>query len=319
MRSLISTSGIASRKKFDVWRDVSYERLVPSEARKIGDSVFEGSLEAADIGGLLITRSTFGTLRTEFTPGSIRRHSKQHTLSVTLRLSGSAATAQHDRALIQKVGDMVVVDRAQPAVLEYPVPTQSLLIEVPRARLEGALGSARNYTVLAFGADRPSTALVNTFFTELVRTHEELLPATAARMASIGVDLIVASIADGLARDVPKSLHGTVIVQRAKAYVEANLGDPALDPPQIAAALGISLRWLQELFQERGQHVADWIWQRRLETAALRLTDPGRAHMAVGTIAYGCGFVSQAHFSRRFRARFGMTPSEYRQAVRAAG
>ena len=35
-------------------------------------------------------------------------------------------------------------------------------------------------------ADRamPSTALVSTFFTELVRTHEGLLPATAARMAS---------------------------------------------------------------------------------------------------------------------------------------
>jgi AraC family transcriptional regulator, positive regulator of tynA and feaB len=65
MRLLVTTPGIAARKKFDVWRDISYERLVPSEARQTGDGVFEGAREAAEAGGLLITRSTFAPLRTQ--------------------------------------------------------------------------------------------------------------------------------------------------------------------------------------------------------------------------------------------------------------
>ncbi|MHB2211516.1 hypothetical protein [Methylobacterium sp. CM6257] len=76
-------------------------------------------------------------------------------------------------------------------------------------------------------------------------------------MASIGVDLIMASLAERMAQEVPRSVHGNVTVQRAKAYVEANLGDPNLDPPQLAAAMGVSLRRLQELFHERGRHISD--------------------------------------------------------------
>ncbi|MCL1753622.1 hypothetical protein L3X18_23320, partial [Vibrio parahaemolyticus] len=86
-------------------------------------------------------------------------------------------------------------------------------------------------------------------------------------MSSIGVDLLVASIAERLAQDTPRNLAGTVIVQRAKAYIEANLGDPTLDPSQLAISMGVSLRRLQQLFQEQNRNISDWIWKRRLETA----------------------------------------------------
>lgn len=54
---------------------------------------------------------------------------------------------------------------------------------------------------------------------------------------------------------------------------------------------------------------------RRLEVAAERLVDPGHAHLAIGALAYGCGFANQAHVAKRFRARFGLTPSDYRRAA----
>ena len=108
---------------------------------------------------------------------------------------------------------------------------------------------------------------------------------------------------------------GTVVVQRAKAHVESHLGDPTLDAPQLPAAVGVSLRRLQELFHARGQHISDWIWQHRLEVAAERLVDPGSAHLPIGTLAFGCGFASQARFSRRFKERYGSTPREYRHAA----
>ncbi|MGP4797585.1 helix-turn-helix domain-containing protein, partial [Psychrobacter sp. T6-3] len=58
-----------------------------------------------------------------------------------------------------------------------------------------------------------------------------------------------------------------------------------------------------------------WIWQRRLEAATRRLADPGCAHLPIGTLAFGCGFASQAHFSRRFKERHGMAPSAYRHGA----
>lgn len=114
---------------------------------------------------------------------------------------------------------------------------------------------------------------------------------------------------------MPQPLHGTVVIQRAKAYVESHLHQPDLNPPWLAGALGVSLRRLQELFHARGQHISDYIWQRRLETATRHLADPACAHLSIGLLAYNCGFTSQAHFARRFKAHHGMTPREYRQAA----
>jgi AraC-like DNA-binding protein len=219
---------------------------------------------------------------------------------------------QDGRHSVQRPGDIVVIDR-RPAVLASSDGSQSYLIEVPRLRLETALGSPRRYAAVTIDGSAAGASMARTYLEELVRVGDTLGPAMAERMASIGIDLIVASLAEGLAREVPAEQRGHATVQRAKIYVECHLGEPGLDPARLAAAMGVSLRRLQELFQARGQCVSEWIWERRLAAAADRLADPTWAPVALGAVAYHCGFTSQAHFSRRFRARFGLPPSEFRR------
>ncbi|MGX7705448.1 helix-turn-helix domain-containing protein [Methylobacterium sp. Gmos1] len=315
MKTLISSDDLRSRKKFQTYLEIVREHFVPSECRTVGDGAFRAHIEAAQVGDLVITRSTFNGQAIDTTPQTIRRHDKHDTLAVVIRLSGTARSSQYDRAVLQQPGEIMILDSNRPARLEYPDPTSSLLIELPRERLEGALGSAPLFAGLSIGAGLPGASLARTFLTDLVRMSDQLSPDMAERMARIGTDLIVASIAERLAQETPRPLQGTVIVQRAKAYVDANLGDPTLDPSQLAAAMGVSLRHLQQLFHERGHAVADWLWQRRLDVAARRLADPGHAHLSIGMLAYDCGFISQAHFARRFRDRFDLTPSEYRRSA----
>ncbi|MEE7489101.1 hypothetical protein [Methylobacterium oryzae] len=57
-----------------------------------------------------------------------------------------------------------------------------------------------------------------TFFQDLARQIGRLSPASAERMATIGVDLIAASLAERMAQEVPRAVHGNVTVQRAKAH-----------------------------------------------------------------------------------------------------
>ena len=213
-----------------------------------------------------------------------------------------------------RVSDGPLRSEAPPRTLR-PLGNQSLYLKMPRERLESVLGPARRYAALTVGAELATATLAMSFFEELSRMHHRLDPVTGARMGSIGVDLIVASIAERIALDAPLPASGDILVQRAKAHVEAHLGDPALDPPRLAAAVRVSLRRLQALFDERGQHVSDWIWQRRLEVAADRLADPTCTHLTIDTLAGGCGFASRAHFSRRFKGRFGLAPSDFRRAV----
>lgn len=314
MKLLFSTDNLPIKSRFVRWQELLEEQRLPLEQEQLDAAPFEGKWEIATLGPLTMTRLSEGPLRTEATPSAIRRLGDEGCISVGFTLAGMMKVHQRDRATTQRQGDLVVIEH-QPTVMTTSPGNRSLYLKMPRDRLESVLGPARGYAALTVGAELATVTLAMSFFEELSRMHHRLDPATVARMGSIGVDLIVASIAERMAKDVPPPLSGSVVVQRAKAHVEANLSDPTLDPCQLAAAVGVSSRRLQELFHERGQHVFDWIWRRRLEVAADRLADPACAHVTIGTLAGGCGFGSRVSFTRRFKDRFGLTPSDFRYAV----
>ena len=314
MRQLLTTSQLHPRDSFKFWQSAIFERIVPVELNKIGKKPFEGRLEGANFGPLSMTRVTQSAIRTEATPGTIRRHDKSETVSVVVMLSGTLACAQGGRESMQRPGEFVVLDR-KPTVMLTKEHTRSLVLEVPRERLERMLGPVALYAGLTVGSEQATTSLVTNFVHELTRIQGRLSPDLADRLSSIGIDLLVAGLSERLARETPRPLAAILLTRRAKAYVEAHLGDPTLDASQLAIAMGVSLRWLQQLFRENGENIADWIWQRRLELAASRLSDPGSVGLSLGALAYTCGFISQSHFSRRFKDRYGMPPSEYRAGV----
>src|SRR4029077_8867819 len=64
----------------------------------------------------------------------------------------------------------------------------------------------------------------------------------------------------------PKRLRTrTEILLDIQSFIEANLGDPDLDPDAIARANFISTRYLHKLFAGEGTSVCQWIRTSRLD------------------------------------------------------
>ncbi|MFJ5990395.1 AraC family transcriptional regulator [Lentzea sp. NPDC092896] len=99
----------------------------------------------------------------------------------------------------------------------------------------------------------------------------------------------------------------------AHAFIAAHLHEQELCALRIAAAIGYSERHLSRLFAKSGQSVPQAILNARLDAARSVLTEP----ISLAEVAARHGFVSQAHFSRTYRARFGVTPRQDRAALRA--
>ena len=314
MELLFSTDQVRPNVRFQRWLEMLEEQRIPLHQERLDTGPFAAKLEIARLRNLTLVRASEGPLRSESTPNALRRRGEDGCVFAAFTLAGGLTVDQADRVAVQRPGDLVVIDHS-PHVLTTSAGSQCLYLKLPRARLESVLGPARHFAALTVGAELASTTVAMRFFQELIAVHDRLDPVAATRMASIGADLIVASIADRMAQAVPLPLSGAVTVQRAKAHIETHLSNPALDPPRLAAAISVPLRRLEDLFHERGQHISDWIWQRRLEVAVERLVDPGCAHLTIDTVARGCGFPSRAHLSRRFKDRFGLAPSEYRQAA----
>jgi AraC-like DNA-binding protein len=96
-----------------------------------------------------------------------------------------------------------------------------------------------------------------------------------------------------------------------KRHIRANLADPGLSPTSIADALYLSRRTLYAALTPDDEGVAAEIRRQRLDCARAMLADPSQAR-SVAQIASAVGLTNAAHFTRIFRARYGLSPSQFR-------
>jgi AraC-like DNA-binding protein len=91
-----------------------------------------------------------------------------------------------------------------------------------------------------------------------------------------------------------------------------NLCDAALSPSSAARAFGLSSRTVHKLFERTDTTFSEWLLSQRLDAcaAALERAEPGAR---IADVALAAGFGDVSYFNRRFKARFAMTPREWRR------
>lgn len=100
-------------------------------------------------------------------------------------------------------------------------------------------------------------------------------------------------------------------VARALQYMDARYAEP-VDLATLAAVAGIPrVRLLRAMKRETGMTPHAWLTDRRVR-AARRMLGRGAAPAQV---AAGCGFCDQSHLNRVFKARIGISPGAYRDAL----
>jgi AraC-like DNA-binding protein len=100
---------------------------------------------------------------------------------------------------------------------------------------------------------------------------------------------------------------------RVCTIIKGRFASPDLRPREVAAEAGISLRYLQKLFTQRGFTCSGFIDSVRLDHAArlLRRRALTSTRQPISEIAYASGFGDYSYFSQKFRRRFGCAPSAH--------
>ncbi|MFJ4946947.1 helix-turn-helix domain-containing protein [Streptomyces sp. NPDC088760] len=229
-------------------------------------------------------------------------------------------------------GDLFVCDGAVPLLLHESEPFELHLVRVPRLALTltdrqaGALAGRPPF------ADGPVAPLLGPLLRTFLDTLPEYPPRTALRLATTITGFVDSLAAEAVAaggdaskagepqpaRPAPGPEHQELL-RRVRAYVDARLWDRTLTPATVAAAQHISVRYLHKLFEGQGSTIGRWIQQRRLEEARRELAGPGSADLTVSAVARRWGFVNATHFSRSFRAAYGMSPRDWRSRTRPSG
>ena len=96
------------------------------------------------------------------------------------------------------------------------------------------------------------------------------------------------------------------------AGASCDFADAELSPEQVAAECGISKRYLQALLAGSGTSFVQELNATRLDRASDLLGDARCRSLTIADIAFRSGFLDPGYFTRAFRKRFGITPSEWR-------
>ncbi len=108
-----------------------------------------------------------------------------------------------------------------------------------------------------------------------------------------------------------KEFHDKAFMEKAIAYVESNISDENLSIDNMCSELGLSRSRLFRKIKALTNHtVSNFIKDIRLKKAKTYLDSNPRS---VGEVAFMIGFKSHAHFTRSFKEKFGISPSEYAQ------
>lgn len=229
---------------------------------------------------------------------------------VTLQVSGAFRGDYDGRPAEGGPGAIRVTDMGRPfAVTESQAET--LELSLPREALD-AVTATRDAHGLVFSISDAMAGLLAACLTGLIEAAPRLAPVEAAAAAE-ALGVLSAGLIGGqpdLEPPPPGASEGRLFMI-ARRYIDARLDSRDLTPTAVGAHLGLSRRSLYRLFD--GQHgVAGYIQQRRLERAFEAIVGRGAPGASLAEIAYAHGFQSEAHFSRAFRARFGVRPGEAR-------
>jgi AraC-like DNA-binding protein len=312
----------APRFDFEAWRAL-LKSTCGGEVEVTDPQTFSGWMRLLNVSGLAAAavkiqwKTTAADLgrnahRVVRTHRDVRFHDPDHYL-ILCQVAGQSALTQNDQTAQLAPGGVALVDSARPVTyFTNHGYVQWLSLRLPRKSVISHIG----FEPLG-GLSRHGTRAGNVLFDLIRGIHKgDESPSADSYMQLAIYDLLGALFA---APDPwPASRHSGKLFKRIRGIINDRLTDPDFGPCEVAAEAGISLRYVQKLFKERGATCSEFIYSARLDHAARLLHHRAMLETSqpLSEVAYGCGFHDYTHFARKFRQRFGCAPGAHAKGHR---
>jgi AraC family transcriptional activator of tynA and feaB len=279
---------------------------------------FSGWLRTLSVCGFTAVDICCNAHRFERSHHDIRLDERDHYKAV-FQIAGHSTICQNDQRVRLAVGDVALVDAARPMTcVSDDARVQRFSLHLPRRSLVSHLGFEPQGGVYR-RSGAPAARLLYQVVHDALMGIEPASPPVDSYMQLAVYNLLGALFAPP--DPPPSSRHAHKLFMRIRALIKDRAVDPDFGPPEAASEAGISLRYLQKLFTQRGVTCSEFIYSLRLNHAA-RLLDRRQllnTREPISAIAYACGFRDYTHFARKFRHRFGYAPGAHSAVQGRAG
>lgn len=310
MPASLSTAQMSAPDRAELWYEAVSHTFVPMTVEFLEEAPSPGTIVSHQLGPIRISKIQAG-------PQMVTRNrrmiaeSGSTTLILSLQERGTAYKEQDGRQSVIPPGAFSLTDSSRAFRKKIDERFAFTSFQFPRAALDVQEKDLRALTATAFSATEGSAALVSTYLSRMANEAQGLDEAVGRRAAATALDLLAMLIDDRGARARPQDSRTAASLERVKDHILRNLRDPDLSPATIAEANFMSVRLLHKLFHLEGVTVGAWIRTQRLERCRRDLLRPVAGELGIAGIARRWGFANSSHFSRAFRAAYGMPPRDW--------
>jgi AraC-like DNA-binding protein len=272
------------------------------------------------LGPLSIQSLRFSAAAARRTP-RLARDDSPPSLFVIAKRTGSSVVVQDGRETVVGAGSLFLLNSTKPSLVLSNRHTQQDVVQIPVQHLALPEPALRQALALRLGPELPLAGVLGRFIDSLT-TVADVQPTEAQHLARATVDLVrgLVTTLQGdprPARDARDALDATLGL-RVTDYLHAHWREHDLTADRIASAHHISTRQLYRLLAAQGISLGDWLREQRLEASRDELARAGAAAGTIAGVGRRWGFPDATNFGRAFKARYGLTPLEWRQLHQAA-
>jgi AraC-like DNA-binding protein len=307
------TTSVAPLEQASYWNELYSERFAHVTFHPADRDGFQAELKLGAIGAV-----DFACVRaTKTEVERTRAHARlisDRLLAFILLVRGSGEFSHCGHVSTFEAGDIMLCDNTAPSLCRYHGPVEVIVARTTETALRPRLPE---FERLCGQRLRGGDGLASTAFGMARSLSEKLddgLPADFGPVVSGQlIDVFATAYAIAFRVSAAEKSLFAARAAHARSYIEAHLADPELTTDGAARALGISPRYLRLLMSDNGESPSAYILRRRLEECAKQLAGKPFRARTVTDIAFSWGFNSAAHFTRVFKAKYGVTPTEYRK------
>lgn len=308
----LAAESLAPGERSARWSAFVSEIFFPLDASLAVPERFKGTVENWELGQVSLSRFDSEPVAYAREKHHLRGLERDNVL-ITFATTADARFSQGHCDLHCPKNGFFIQRGDLPYQFSHADPNELWVLKVPTAMLRTRVRSLDRYVSHAHDAGRGVGAL----FLDTARAIPGRLEELSASSTREGfgrclLDLLCLALEDD-ERALGSGMSSVRIghLARLESYIRRNLANHSMTVEEIAAANGISTRYLHQLFKASNTTAGHWIRQLRLEAARDDLQNPRRGE-TIAEIAYRWGFGDQAQFSRHFKAHFDKTPREVR-------
>lgn len=309
-----TTSALPAHRQFEAWREVIVDAHLSWDIPKIDCEQFPAGMRQHRFEGVRLTDCTAPT-RVSGTRGraQIARDDEAY-LTVVMVAQGSETLRFGDDEVHLTAGMFTLWDSTRPMAFATGEHLRQMSLLVPERELLRRMPRVRDLVGRPMGAAGGAGGLFVDHFQALMRRFGELPPASREPVLDATLDLLGVCLGEQPSLPAPRVRR--MMLEQVQRHIDKHLADPALGVASLARAFRMSERNLHKLFEGSGSTLSAYIRDQRLAMCRRDLGSRALMSRQIAEIARHWGFTDPGHFSKAFRAAYGMSPSELR--VRAA-